>query len=141
MCQHCPYVTAIIDKLVRDTSELLDYGIHTIGINSNDGISYPEDDFDHMVAFSKYKNFSFPYLWDEDQDVAKLYNAVCTPDFFGFNKNLELQYRGRIRELKNLKPVRVGDSDLKNAMKLVAKSQKGPTDQIPSMGCNIKWFK
>ena len=81
------------------------------------------------------------YLIDETQDIAKKYGAVCTPDFFGYNKNLELQYRGRIRELKNLKPVRSGDSDLKLAMKMIAKTQKGPTEQIPSMGCNIKWFK
>ena len=80
------------------------------------------------------------YLIDETQEVAKKYGAVCTPDFFGYNKNLELQYRGRIRELKNLKPVRDGDSDLKTAMKMIAKTQKGPDEQIPSMGCNIKWF-
>ena len=94
-----------------------------------------------MVSFSKLHGFSFPYLIDEKQNVAKEYGAVCTPDFFGYNKNLELQYRGRIRELKNLKPIREGDSDLKIAMELVAKTGKGPADQIPSMGCNIKWFK
>jgi hypothetical protein len=94
-----------------------------------------------MISFSKLHNFSFPYLIDDTQKIAKDYNAVCTPDFFGYNKNLELQYRGRIRELKNLKPVTQGDSDLRVAMKLVAKSGKGPKNQIPSMGCNIKWFK
>jgi hypothetical protein len=93
-----------------------------------------------MITFSKLNNFSFPYLFDETQKIAKDYGAVCTPDFFGYNSNLELQYRGRIRELKNLKPVIKGDSDLMTAMKLIAKSGKGPKKQIPSMGCNIKWF-
>ena len=94
-----------------------------------------------MISFSKLHNFSFPYLIDESQKVAKEYGAVCTPDFFGYNKNLELQYRGRIRELKDLKPIAKGDSDLRIAMELVATSGKGPTKQVPSMGCNIKWFK
>ena len=94
-----------------------------------------------MISFSKLNDFSFPYLIDETQDVAKKYGAVCTPDFFGYNKNLELQYRGRIRELKDLKPIGDGDSDLKIAMKLIAETANGPKNQIPSMGCNIKWFK
>ena len=94
-----------------------------------------------MISFSKLHDFSFPYLIDETQIIAKEYGAVCTPDFFGYNKNLELQYRGRIRELKDLKPVRKNDSDLKVAMKMVAETGKGPQNQIPSMGCNIKWFK
>ena len=108
---------------------------------SNDVKNYPEDSFENMISFSKTHNFTFPYLIDETQEVAKNYGAVCTPDFFGYNKNLELQYRGRIRELKNLKPVGKGDSDLNIAMKLIATSGKGPKNQIPSMGCNIKWFK
>ena len=94
-----------------------------------------------MAKFSKENNFNFPYLYDETQEIAKKYDAVCTPDFFGYNQNLELQYRGRIRELKELKPVRSGTSDLMNAMKMIAEAGKGPKDQIPSMGCNIKWFK
>ena len=108
---------------------------------SNDVKNYPDDSFDNMISFSKLHGFTFPYLIDKTQKVAKEYGAVCTPDFFGYNKNLELQYRGRIRELKDLKPVRKGDSDLKNAMKMIAQSGKGPTSQIPSMGCSIKWFK
>ena len=108
---------------------------------SNDVKNYPDDSFENMIYFSKLHNFTFPYLIDETQKIAKEYGAVCTPDFFGYNKNLELQYRGRIRELKNLKPVRQGESDLKKAMEMVAKSGKGPSNQIPSMGCSIKWFK
>ena len=92
-----------------------------------------------MVKFSEINNFNFPYLHDETQNIAKKFNAVCTPDFFGYNKNLELQYRGRIRELKDLKPLRDGDSELLNAMIEISKSGKGPDNQIPSMGCNIKW--
>ena len=108
---------------------------------SNDVKNYPEDSFENMILFSKKHNFSFPYLIDETQEVAKKYGAVCTPDFFGYNKNSELQYRGRIRELKNLKAVRKDDSDLRVAMKQIATSGIGPKKQIPSMGCNIKWLK
>ena len=99
-----------------------------------------DSSFDNMIKFSKNHKFNFPYLFDETQKIAKSYGAVCTPDFFGYNKNLELQYRGRIRELKELKPVGSGDSDLYKAMKQVAETGKGPADQIPSMGCNIKWI-
>ena len=141
ICNHCPYVKAIIKDLVEDVKFLEDLGVKSVGIMSNDIKNYPDDSFENMISFSKLNNFSFPYLVDETQDVAKKYNAVCTPDFFGYNKNLELQYRGRIRELKNLKPIREGDSDLKLAMKMVSETGKGPRVQIPSMGCNIKWFK
>ena len=92
-----------------------------------------------MIKFSNSNNFSFPYLHDETQEIAKKFDAVCTPDFFGYNKNLELQYRGRIREIKDLKPMRNGESDLYLAMKMIAETGKGPKDQISSMGCNIKW--
>ena len=141
ICNHCPYVKAIIKDIVQDVKFLESLGIKSTAIMSNDVKNYPEDSFENMISFSKLHGFSFPYLIDEKQNVAKEYGAVCTPDFFGYNKNLELQYRGRIRELKDLKPIREGDSDLKVAMKLVAKTGKGPRDQIPSMGCNIKWFK
>ena len=141
ICNHCPYVKAIIKDLVDDIKFLENLGIKSVGIMSNDVKNYPDDSFENMISFSKLNNFSFPYLIDETQSIAKKYNAVCTPDFFGYNKNLELQYRGRIRELKDLKPVRKGDSDLKLAMKMVAETGKGPKIQIPSMGCNIKWFK
>ena len=141
ICNHCPYVKAVIKDIVDDVKYLENLGIKSVAIMSNDVENYPEDSFENIVSFSKIHNFSFPYLIDKSQMVAKEYGAVCTPDFFGYNKDLELQYRGRIRELKDLKPVINGDSDLKNAMKSVAKTGKGPTNQIPSMGCNIKWFK
>ncbi len=141
ICNHCPYVKAIIKDIVEDVKFLEDLDIKSVAIMSNDVKNYPEDSFENMISFSKLHNFSFPYLIDDTQKVAKDYDAVCTPDFFGYNKNLELQYRGRIRELKDLEPVSQGDSDLRTAMKLVAKSGKGPKNQIPSMGCNIKWFK
>ena len=141
ICNHCPYVKAVIKDIVEDVKFLEDLGIKSVAIMSNDVKNYPEDSFENMISFSKLHNFSFPYLIDDTQQIAKDYDAVCTPDFFGYNKNLELQYRGRIRELKDLKPVTQGNSDLRTAMKLVAESGKGPKNQIPSMGCNIKWFK
>ena len=140
ICNHCPYVKAVIEDIVSDCKELEKNGINSVAICSNDVKNYPEDSFDKMIEFSKNHNFNFPYLHDETQEVAKKYDAVCTPDFFGYNKNLELQYRGRIRELKNLKPVKNSESDLLKAMKIVAKTGKGPEEQIPSMGCNIKWI-
>ena len=141
ICNHCPYVKAVIKDIAQDAKFLESIGVKSAAIMSNDVKNYPEDSFENMISFSKLHNFSFPYLIDESQKVAKEYGAVCTPDFFGYNKNLELQYRGRIRELKNLKPITKGDSDLRVAMKLVSTSGKGPAEQIPSMGCNIKWFK
>ena len=141
ICNHCPYVKAVIEEMVEDCKKLETNGIKSVAICSNDVNNYPEDSFENMIKFSKDHNFSFPYLIDETQDIAKNFGAVCTPDFFGYNKNLELQYRGRIRELKDLKPVASGDSDLYKAMKQIAETSKGPSNQIPSMGCNIKWFK
>ena len=141
ICNHCPYVKAVVKDIVEDTKYLETLGIKSVAIMSNDVKNYPEDSFENMILFSKLHNFSFPYLIDETQKIAKEYGAVCTPDFFGYNKNFELQYRGRIRGLKNLEPVGKGNSDLRIAMKLIATSGKGPKNQIPSMGCNIKWFK
>ena len=141
ICNHCPYVKAVIKDIVQDVEFLKDLDVKAVAIMSNDTKNYPEDSFENMLSFSNLHDFSFPYLIDETQNVAKEFGAVCTPDFFGYNENLELQYRGRIRELKDLKPVRKGESDLRTAMTQVAKSGKGPTNQIPSMGCSIKWFK
>ena len=141
ICNHCPYVKAIIEDLVEDCKKLKNDGINSVAIMSNDTKNYPEDSFENMIKFSKDNKFEeLNYLIDDTQEIAKKYGAVCTPDFFGYNKNLELQYRGRIRELKNLKPIRDGQSDLKLAMQMIAKTQKGPLEQIPSMGCNIKWI-
>ena len=141
ICNHCPYVKAIIEDLVEVCKKLKSDGINSVAIMSNDTKNYPEDSFENMIKFSKDNKFEeLNYLIDDTQEIAKKYGAVCTPDFFGYNKNLELQYRGRIRELKNLKPIRDGQSDLKLAMQMIAKTQKGPLEQIPSMGCNIKWI-
>ena len=141
ICNHCPYVKAVIKDIVEDTKYFKSIGIKSVGIMSNDIKNYPDDSFENMISFSKINSFDFPYLLDNTQKIAKEYGAVCTPDFFGYNDKLELQYRGRIRELKNLKPVKNGNSELKIAMKKIAETGKGPKYQIPSMGCNIKWFK
>ena len=141
ICNHCPYVKAIIKDLVQDCNELYEVGIKTVAIMSNDVKNYPEDSFENMIKFSEINNFGkIDYLIDDTQEVAKKYGAVCTPDFFGYNKNLILQYRGRYKELKNLKPLNVNESELKLAMKMIANTQKGPSNQSPSMGCNIKWI-
>ena len=140
ICNHCPYVKAVIYDLVKDCNSLRDHGVNTVAIMSNDVNNYPEDSFENMIKFAKENNFnSINYVIDETQEIAKKYKAVCTPDFFGYNKHLELQYRGRYRELKDLKPIINGNSDLKIAMKMITQTQKGPDEQIPSMGCNIKW--
>jgi peroxiredoxin len=141
ICNHCPYVRAIIKDLAKDCNDLKKDGINSVAIMSNDTKNYPEDSFENMISFAKLNNFEeLDYLIDETQEIAKKFGAVCTPDFFGYNKALELQYRGRFKELKDLKPVNNNDSDLKLAMKKIAESQKGPSEQIPSMGCSIKWF-
>ena len=141
ICNHCPYVKAIIKELVEDINELKKNKVETVAIMSNDTKNYPDDSFDNMLTFSKINSFNFPYLFDGKQEIAKKFGAVCTPDFFGYNKNLKLQYRGRFRELKELAPVKKGESDLKSAMMMISKTQNGPKEQIPSMGCNIKWIK
>ena len=141
ICNHCPYVKAIIKDIVEDVKYLEQLGIKSAAIMSNDTKNYPEDSFENMISFSKIHNFNFPYLIDETQEIAKNYGAVCTPDFFGYNKNNQLQYRGRIRELRNLKPIREEISNLREAMTQIAHSGIGPKTQIPSMGCSIKWFK
>ena len=141
ICNHCPYVKAIIKDLIKDCNDLKKEEISSVAIMSNDTKNYPEDSFENMIRFAESNDFGgVNYLFDETQEIAKEYGAVCTPDFFGYNNNLELQYRGRFRELKDLKPVNNGESDLKEAMIMVAQTKKGPDEQIPSMGCNIKWF-
>ncbi len=141
ICNHCPYVKAIIKDLAIDCNDLKKDGINTIAIMSNDTKNYPEDSFENMIKFAKENKFdSINYVIDETQLIAKKYGAVCTPDFFGYNKDLKLQYRGRFKELKDLKPVNNKESDLKQAMRMIAETQQGPKEQMPSMGCNIKWF-
>ena len=139
ICNHCPYVKEITKELVEDCNALKKIGINSVAICSNDFINYPEDSFENMIKFSNDNQFNFPYLHDDTQEIAKSYGAVCTPDFFGYNKNLELQYRGRLRELKKFVPVNYGESDLLKAMKQIAETGNGPQDQIPSAGCGIKW--
>ena len=139
ICNHCPYVKAIRDRIVRDTRELMDYGINSVAIMSNDPSEYPEDSFENMKKVAAEFDFPFPYLLDETQEVAKAYGAVCTPDFFGYNDKLELQYRGRLdASRKEAAPADVR-RDLFEAMVQVAQTGKGPEEQIPSMGCSIKW--
>ena len=133
ICNHCPYVKGVITSIVQDAIFLESVGIKSVAIMSNDVKEYPEDSFDNMISFAKKHNFSFPYLYDKTQKIAKDYGAVCTPDFFGYNKNLELQYRGRIYAAR--------PTELGAAMKLIATTGKGPEKQIPSMGCSIKWIK
>lgn len=138
ICNHCPYVKAIVPRLVRDASDLQAAGIGVAAICSNDAKTYPEDSFDNMKAFANEHGFTFPYLHDEVQEVARAYDAVCTPDFFGFNADLELQYRGRLDESKTT-PVPDARRELYEAMMQVARTGQGPREQTPSMGCSIKW--
>lgn len=139
ICNHCPYVKAVQDRIIRDVSELKLHGINAIAIMSNDPADYPEDSFENMALVAKNLDYPFPYVWDETQEIAKQYGAVCTPDFFGFNSKLELQYRGRLdASRKEAAPADVR-RDLFEAMLQVAKTGHGPQDQIPSIGCSIKW--
>lgn len=139
ICNHCPYVKAVIDRLVRDARELKALGVNTVAICSNDATTHPDDSFEHMKDFAKEHGFTFPYLHDETQDVARAYDAACTPDFFGFNKDLELQYRGRLDESGRDPAGPDVRRELFEAMKQVAETSQGPRQQTPSIGCSIKW--
>ncbi len=137
ICNHCPYVQAIRERIVRDTTELKALGVNSVAIMSNDPNLYEEDSFENMVRVARQYRFPFPYLMDESQAVARQYGAVCTPDFFGYNADLALQYRGRLDASgKAAADVR---RDLFEAMRQVATTGKGPEEQIPSIGCSIKW--
>lgn len=139
ICNHCPYVQAVRDRIVRDATELVALGIGCVAIMSNDVNDYPEDSFDNMQRVAAEFAFPFPYVLDESQAVARAYGAVCTPDFFGYDANLGLQYRGRLdASRKEAAPAEVR-RDLFEAMKQIAETGVGPADQIPSMGCSIKW--
>ena len=139
ICNHCPYVQAVINKIVRDANDLSAHGINFVSISSNDVIKYPEDSFYNMIEFAKKHDFPFPYLYDETQEVAKDYGAVCTPDFFGFDANLELQYRGRLDSTRKEATPLENERDLYNAMVMIANTGHGPKKQSPTIGCGIKW--
>lgn len=139
ICNHCPYVQAVIDRIVRDARELQPLGIGTVAISSNDVAAYPEDSFDNMRAFAQRHAFPFPYLYDESQQVARAYGAVCTPDYFGFNADLRLQYRGRLDASGRNPAPADARRELFEAMQQIAATGRGPDEQVPSIGCSIKW--
>lgn len=139
ICNHCPYVVAVRDRILRDARDLAALGIGVAAISANDTEAYPQDSFEKMTELAERENFPFPYLYDADQSVARAYDAVCTPDFFGFNSTLELQYRGRLDASRRESGPPDLRRDLFEAMRQVAETGKGPEDQIPSMGCSIKW--
>jgi peroxiredoxin len=139
ICNHCPYVKAAIDRVVRDAKALQALGIGSVAICSNDAVQYPEDSFENMKAFASAHGFPFPYLHDETQAVARAYGAVCTPDFFGFNADLALQYRGRLDAGRKDPPPADAKRELYDAMTQVAETGQGPAEQFPSVGCSIKW--
>ena len=140
LCNHCPYVKAVIDRIVRDCKELSAQGVGSVAVMSNDPTEYPEDSFENMKRIAREKGFAFPYLLDETQDVARAYGAACTPDFFGFNAGLELQYRGRL-DASRRDAVPNARRELFEAMLQIASTGIGPKEQIASIGCSIKWKK
>jgi peroxiredoxin len=140
ICNHCPYVRSVIDRIVRDVAQLQDLGVGAAAICSNDPVGYPDDSFDMMAEFASANGFGFPYLHDAEQSAARAYGAVCTPDFFGFNAALELQYRGRLDESGMRAAAPDARRELFEAMKAVAATGTGPADQAASMGCSIKWI-
>jgi peroxiredoxin len=139
ICNHCPYVKSIRERIVRDAAELKEMGVNSVAIMSNDPSLYEEDSFKNMKRVAEEYDFSFPYLVDETQEVARAYGAVCTPDFFGYNGDLQLQYRGRLDESRKETAPEGVRRDLFEGMKQVAETGHGPEEQIPSMGCSIKW--
>src|ERR1051326_6019135 len=138
ICNHCPYVKAVRERLIRDAKDLTALGIGVVAISANDPTDYPEDSFHNMKEVARQYAYPFPYLFDESQQVAKDYGAICTPDFFGYNAKLELQYRGRLDESRK-QAIPNAPRDLFEAMQQVAQTGQGPKEQIPSMGCSIKW--
>jgi peroxiredoxin len=139
ICNHCPYVKAVIDRIVRDARDLVPLGIGTAAICSNDAVAYPDDSFENMARFADERGLPFPYLHDEDQSAAREWGAACTPDFFGFNQKGELQYRGRLDASGSSPGPEDAPRELFEAMKHIAETGKGPREQVPSMGCSIKW--
>lgn len=139
ICNHCPYVLAVLDRIIRDARELSEHGIGVAAICSNDAVSYPADSFPKMRELAEQHAFPFPYLHDDDQSVAQAYGAACTPDFFGYNADLKLQYRGRLDASRREAGPKELRRDLFEAMKQVAQTGRGPQEQVPSIGCSIKW--
>ena len=139
ICNHCPYVKAVIKDIVEDCAKLKSYGINSVAISSNDQIKYPEDSFDNMVLFSKEHNFGFPYLIDETQNVAKKYDAACTPDFYLYDNELKLVYRGQLDDSRPGNGIECDGKDLSYAIKCLIKNIQNDSIQKPSIGCNIKW--
>ena len=139
ICNHCPYVRAVIDRLVEDLDTLQEEGIGAVAIMPNDTDKYPDDSFDNMKKFAEGHEFSFPYLIDEDQKIAKSYDAICTPDIFGFNSDDELQYRGRVDSAGPKEADNNTKRELRDAMRRIAETGQGPEEQYPAMGCSIKW--
>jgi peroxiredoxin len=139
MCNHCPYVKAVLPRMTRDARELALHGIGFVGINSNDADAYPDDSFENMQAFSREHRIPFPYLRDETQEIAKAYGALCTPDFFGFNANMRLQYRGRLDTGAVQNAPSHARRELFDAMVKISRSGEGPAEQIPAIGCSLKW--
>ena len=139
ICNHCPYVRAVIDRIVEDVDFLRGHGVGALAIMPNDVEAYPDDSFDHMCRFAADHRFGFPYLIDQSQDIARAYGAVCTPDFFGFNADLGLQYRGRLDESGRAACPPGAKRELREAMLMIAQTGQGPQEQIPSIGCSIKW--
>jgi peroxiredoxin len=139
ICNHCPYVQAVHSRILRDTHELKNQGINSVAIMANDTVNYPDDSYENMKKIAQEHHYPFPYLLDETQEVAKAYGAVCTPDFFGYNADLELQYRGRLDASRKETAPEGTRRDLFEAMLLIAQTGKGPSEQIASLGCSIKW--
>lgn len=139
ICNHCPYVKAVRSRIVRDARELRAHGVDSVAIMSNDPTDYPEDSFDNMQRVATQYEFPFPYLLDDTQEVARAYGALCTPDFFGYNADLALQYRGRLDASGMAAAPQDARRELFEAMVQIAETGRGPSEQIPSMGCSIKW--
>ena len=140
ICNHCPYVKAIRERLVRAAADVMALGVGVVAINANDAQAYPEDDFETMQAVAAQFGFPFPYLQDASQAVARAYDAVCTPDFFGYNRDMQLQYRGRLDAGRLDPPPEGARRELVEAMRQIAETGRGPAEQTPSMGCSIKWL-
>lgn len=140
ICNHCPYVKSINDRLVADVMAIQALGVGVVAISANDPNDYPEDSFDNMAKVAEQEGYTFPYCFDETQAVAKAYGAICTPDFFGYNAELELQYRGRLDASGRTPAAPDVPRELLQAMRLIAETGQGPVEQTPSMGCSIKWI-